>query len=310
MSGLSQKADIALGQLVSNGGMLLPEQSDRFIRNILDQPVVLGEMRYVPMNTPEMRINKIGFGNRILAPASQDRTLNTSNYDGRYFKEPLRAAPTTSQINMVTKEIMAEVRITYEVLEDNIERGNLENTILALMAERVAADLEELVIKGDTALAGSDPYLGLMDGVLKLTSANVVDAAGGGISVNLFNNAKKAMPTRYRRNLSTMRFFTSMDRESDYRVQVASRGTGLGDAILTGTAPLPVLGVPMKGVALMPNSTVLFANPQNYLFGVQRQIRIEQDRDIRSREVIIVLTMRIAMQVEEVLATVKVINMA
>lgn len=310
MSGLSQKADIALSQLASNGGLLLPEQSDRFIRNILDQPVILGEMRYVPMNAPEMRINKIGFGSRILAPANQDRTTNTANYDGRYFKEPLRAAPTTSQISMSTREIMAEVRITYEVLEDNIERGNLENTILELMAERVALDMEELVIRGDTALAGSDPYLGLMDGVLKLTNANVVDAAGGAIGVSLFNNAKKAMPTRYRRNLSTMRFFTSMDRESDYRVQVASRGTDLGDAILTGTAPLPVLGVPMRGVALMPNSQILFANPQNYILGVQRQIRIETDKDIRSREVIIVLTMRVALQVEEVTATVKVINMA
>lgn len=305
---LSQKADLALSQLTANGGMLLPEQANTFIRNLIDQPVILKEMRVQPMNAPEMRIPKIGFGSRILHPASQTGGAEDDGSNGRYLAKANRSAPTTSMVTLNTKEIIAEVRIPYEVLEDNIEQGGLQNTVLALIAERAALDLEELVIRGDTAVAGTDAYLGLMDGVLKLANSNVVDGTGAGVTPDLWNEVKKGLPTQYRRNQNVMRIYTSMDVESDYRLQVSKRATGLGDAILTGTDALPVFGIPMKAAALMPDENALFTNPQNLIFGIQRQIRIETDRDIRSREIVIVLTLRCAVQIEEKLALVKVTN--
>jgi hypothetical protein len=308
MNELSRRADIALSNLTANGGLLLPEQSATFLRLVLDQPSILPEMRVVPMGAPEARINKIQFGSRILKPANQTGGAQDTGANTRYLAAADRSAPTTSQIILRTKEIMAEVRIPYEVLEDNIEKGGFENTVLALIAERAALDLEELVIKGDTSLTATDPYLGLMDGVLKLSSTNVVNAANAVATPSLWNNVKKALPTRYRRNLNLMRYYTSMDVESDYRLAVSARVTQVGDAMLTSTAPLPVFGIPMKGVALLPNANALLTNPQNLIFGIQRQIRIEQDRDIRSREVIIVLTLRIALEIEDHAALVKVTN--
>jgi hypothetical protein len=47
---------------------------------------------------------------------------------------------------------------------------------------------------------------------------------------------------------------------------------------------------------------------QNLIFGIQRDIRVETDRDIRSREFIIVLTARVALQIEDIDATVKYTN--
>ena len=43
--------------------------------------------------------------------------------------------------------------------------GGIVDTIMTLIAERVAIDLEELAIRGDTT--DSDPYLALTDGYLK-----------------------------------------------------------------------------------------------------------------------------------------------
>lgn len=302
---LSKKADMALADLTSNGGLLNPEQNDTFVRTLLDQPTVLRNVRTVPMNAPTMKINKIGFGTRMLRAALQTEpgALDAGGND-RYVRSADRYKPTTSKVQLDTQEVIAEVRIPYEVLEDNIERGNMTDTILALIAERAALDLEELVIKGDTSLSGSDAYLGLMDGVLKLINTHTVDASGVTSYVNLFNTIKKTMPTKYRRNLAVQRFITSMDFESDYRVQVALRNSILGDTVLAGNDPLPVLGVPLIGAALMPTTNIIFTNPQNIIFGVQRNIRIEQDRDIRSREVVIVLTARVALQIEEVDAAV------
>lgn len=311
MSGatLSRRADAILSDFATNGGLLSIEQNDTFIRSLIDQPTILRDARTVAMSAPEMQINKIGFGQRILKPAPQGTTpyQQDNAVNNRWLPAADRSGVTTSKVNIRTKEIMAEIRLPYELLEDNIERGELENTVLAMIAERAALDLEELIILGDTA--SGDTYLALMNGVIKMVSSNVVDAAGTPISPSIFNNLKKALPTKYRRNLPVMRWYTSMDRESDYRLAVSQRGTGLGDAVLTGNTPLPVLGIPMSGVALMPNQNVLLMNPQNLIFGVQRNIRIETDKDIRAREVVIVLTCRIGIGLEQEDAVAKVINL-
>ncbi len=302
-----RKADLALGELTSGGGLLNQMQADTFLRNLIDQPTILNDARAVPMNAPSMVIEKIGFGTRILKPALQAGGANDSGSNDRHLLEADRSKPDLSKVTLNTTEIMAEVHIHDEILEDNIERGNMQDTILTLIAERAALDLEELIINGDTG--SGDTYLALFDGVLKLTTSNVTDAVGAGISINVFNDMKKSLPTRYRRNLNTMRFYTSMDVESDYRVQVASRGTDLGDATLLGNAPLPVLGIPLAPVALMPEANGFLVNPNNFIWGIQRQVRIERDRDIRARTWIIVLTLRVALEIEEETAVVKLINL-
>lgn len=312
MNDIVKRADIALADLSANGGLLNPEQQDTFIRNLIDAPTILREVRTVPMNTPSMKINKIGFGSRILRPAPQTGGSGTGDtgadpIEPRHLATADRAKPDLGQVQLDTVELIAEVHIPDEVLEDNVERGNMANTILQLIAERAALDLEELIIQGDTA--SGDAYLALLDGVIKRSTSNVVDAGGSPIAVATFNDMKKALPTRFRRNLAALRYYNSMDVESDYRVQVASRGTELGDAVLTGMAPLPVLGVPLRGVALMPNANGLLINPQNVIWGVQRNVRIERDRDIRARSWIIVLTVRVALNIEEVDAVVKLINL-
>jgi hypothetical protein len=303
---LSQKADMALADLTSNGGLLNPEQNDTFIRQLMDQPTMLRAVRTVPMNSPVMKINKINFGSRILHPASQTGSANDDGSNPRWLAKAQRAAIQTEQVTLTTKEVIAEVRIPYEVLEDNIEQGALADTILAMIAERAAVDFEELLIMGDTT--SGDAFLALQDGIMKQSTLNIVDATGQTAHINTFNNLKKALPTRFRRNLATMGYFASMDFESDYRVQLAGRQTPGGDSWTTTGAPLPVMGVALNGVALMPTGQILFANPQNFIFGIQRSVRIEQDRDIRSREVIIVLTARIAIGVEEKRAIAKAIN--
>jgi hypothetical protein len=299
-----QRAMLMISDLAGDGGLLNPEQNNTFIRLMMDEPTLLQDVRTIPMSSPTMKINKIGFGSRVMRPARQTEGV-------RALTPPEYAKPTTTQIELETKEVICELHLPYEVLEDNIEKADLENTILSLLAERAALDFEDLLVNGDTTGVDDDGmgFITYMDGALKQIHSNTVDAMGAPISATVFNNVIKALPTRFRRNRNQMRLYVPMNVEQDYRLALSSRGSPLGDATLTGDKDVPVFGVGMKGAALMKQDRILFTNPSNIIFGVQRNIRIETQRLISEREIKIVMTARVAIAVEQEEAAVKVINL-
>lgn len=309
---LIKRADLALSDLAT-GGLLTTEQSNRFFRKMLDETVLLNDVRTVKMRRPKMEINKIGFTSRVLRPANEG-AIASPTADGtgtRSLTRANRASPTLSRITLQTSEVIAEVNLPYEVLEDNIEGGDIDNTqfeqtILDLFAQRIALDVEEMLILGDTA--SGDSYLALMDGVVKQTVSNVVNNAGDPMSPTLFGNMIKALPTRYHRLLNQMKFYVSKTKEIDYRMQIAQRQTNLGDATLQGTAPVSVLGVPLSSPALMPSANAILMNPKNLILGIQRDVRLEIEKDIRERAIIMVATMRFATKFEEEDMVVKATN--
>jgi HK97 family phage major capsid protein len=291
-----EKADLAVSDLVTNGGYLNPMQANTFIRMLIDQPTLVNAIRVVPMNAPTMEINKIGFASRILkkAPAS-----------GTALAAGDRSAPVTDKVELTTKEVIAEVHIPYDVLEDNIERGRLEGTIMTLIAERASLDIEELIIDGDTGSA--DTYLALMNGILKQSVSHVVDytASPATITKSVFKSGIKTMPNKYMRNRSAMRFYVSPNSEVEYADSLSNRETPLGDRKVVGWMPNYAYGIPVEPAALMPDDQYIFTYPKNIILGVQRQIMIETDRDIRARVLIVVLTMRLDLKYEEEDAVVK-----
>lgn len=325
------KADLAVADLSSNGGLLNAEQANTFIRKLLVQPTLLAQVRRVIMNAPQRNINKIQFAKRILRAGTQGTSLDTAAIDGAFnalTEAAARAKVVTEQVQLNTKEVIAEVRLPYDVIEDNIERGRIgdyneggapnggggiKDTIMTLMAERAAIDLEELALEGDTAVVGSDPFLGMLDGYLKQFTSNIVDANSTSVSRTLWKNGMKTLPTQYRRNRAQMGHFISTENEIEYRDTLASRETGFGDVLVNSNGVTPPVwgsGSPIAPVGLMPSASGFLTNPQNLIFGIQRQVHLETDKDIRTREFIMVLTMRIDFLVEEELAGVKYTNIA
>lgn len=304
---ITQKADVAISNLINGdggsgklgggGGMLNPEQASAFIRMLQEEPTILNQARVVTMNSPKQKVEKIGFASRILRAAPNNYNDVYKN-GSRQLTANDRSAPSFGMLELSTKEIIAEVHIPYEVLEDNIEKERLEDTIMSQMVQRVAVDLEELIIMGD--VRSTDPYLKLFDGVLLLSDANVVDCRHfSAIDKTLFKAGIYGMPNKYLRNRPAMRFYVSPHCDLEYQDSLANRETGLGDDKLITRSRNAAFGVPLEPTALMPNDKVLFTYPQNILFGVQRQVTIETDKDIRNREYIIVLTMRVDLQMEE-----------
>lgn len=315
---IMRKADWSVADITAEGGLLNPEQTDEFIRKLVHvQPTILRDARVVRMNSPTRKINKIGFNTRIMKAAPSSGTALASGD---------RSRPTTEQVTLTTSEVMAEVRLPYDVIEDNIERGSIDDniaagpvagsgvsrdgikdTIMTLIAERAAIDLEELALLGDTA--SGDTYLALQDGWLKLSGVvNFVDNAFATISKDLFKAGLKTMPDQYLRNLAALRHYVSMDQLIEFRDTYATRETALGDNILQGTGPVFGFGVPVAAALQLPNAQGMLTNPLNLIWGIQRRVTMEVDKDIRTREFIIVVTVRVAVEIEEDEAIVKYIN--
>lgn len=302
---LIKKADMALSDLAI-AGKLNPEQTDRFLRTLIDQPTLLRDCRTVAMTGPQRKINKIGFGSRIMRAATSGVALTQAQ----------RSKPDLGQVTLNTTEYIAEIRLPYDVIEDNIEGGNIQvgmesgagglhQTIVDMIGERAALDFEELGLLGDKT--SGDPYLATVDGFLKLSSANIVTATTA-INKDIIKSAVKAMPTPYLRNRAALRHYTSVNNETDLRDIYANRQTALGDANLQGALPLQMFGSTINAAAMMPQANGLYTNPQNLIFGIQRNINIEYDKDITARMFIIVLTSRLTFAIEETKAVVKTVG--
>ena len=276
---------------LSSGGYLNAEQSEKFIRGVLDQPTLLKACRSVLIEGESKKIEKVGFGQRIMRPAEENTALTADKY----------AKPSFGKVELLTKEVIAEVRISYDTLENNIEGAALKNTIMTMIQERVALDLEELMLNGDTT--SSDPYLALTDGILKKCTAHRIDANGAAPNLGLFKTLIGSVPSKYRRQVPAWRIYTSHDMDLDWKEQVAARNTVAGDRFLLQNTNASALGFEIEPVAMIPvasnKTSALLTHPQNIIAGFTRRVQIETDKDISARQVIIVVTVKVDFAVEE-----------
>ena len=313
---LLKRADAEIADLVSNGGILPDEEADTFIDLVIEQPTILSQSRFVRMQSHTMKLNRIGFGSRILhaAPQGTPPYAADDGTNSRYLLAANRSKPTTTQISLTTEEMMAEVHLPYEYLEDNIEGESLRTHILRLIAERLALDLEETALWSDTTSA--DPDLALFDGWLARMTSNTYDNLSAGITPDVFAEAQKALPQKYLRYMQQMRGYISHADRISFQQAVATRATGYGDSALKAIdTPLYAYSLQLEAAPLLNAGAGLAAEtafmtfPKNLIFGIRRDISFEMERDIRAREWIIVVTCRIGTQLDEEEATVKIINM-
>lgn len=280
---LLQKADLAVSNLVSDGGYLLPAQAVQFMRVLIDEPTIIKQARVIPLKSPKQLVEKIRFGSRILRPGAEATALSSGD----------RVKPDLGSIELDAELFKAEVRLSDETLEDSIERGNLKDTIIELMAQRVALDMEEVIVQGDTA--SGDAFLATFDGLLKQSDANVIDnslAVDPTTTKALFYAMLKALPTEFKRDKRSLIAYVSVNEELDYRESLSQRATVLGDKYTTDDAPSTAAGVPIMDLPTMPDGQALLTNPKNINVGVWRKIKIETDKDVSAGQFIIVLSVR------------------
>lgn len=280
------------------------EQVRTFLRLAITPQVILPDVRTVMANANKWQESKIDFASRVLKPGVEATRLADAD----------RAVPTTGVVEISTVLLRGEVPVSDEVLEDQVEQEGFADTLMAMIAEAVGRDIEELMLNGDTT--SGDPYLALLDGWIKQATTgagnNTYDASADGQDYQaIFSKMLSALPDKYKRDKANMRFYVPQRLEEKYRDTLAARGTPLGDMMLQGGTQLMYQEIPIKGVPLQAvtpgtpdRSTILLTHRMNLYAGFRRQVRMEKWRDPREGATSFVVSTRVDAKVAHVPATV------
>lgn len=386
---LVEKA-IVTTDAIASAGKLNTEQFLQFLDYVVDETALKNNARVVTFDAESLEISKIGIGTRAAVPKSE-------------AKDPgVRRGVSTSKVTLTPKEIMVPIEVSDTFVDVNLVGASVEDTIMRIFATQLGNDLEELYISGNTdgharlensiyeggssSLYVSDSFLALQDGWQELgESGNIVDAAGANIGLSIFSEALKALPTKYRRNKSRLRWFMSPDLAQNYMEKLSTRSDVVGSNAVSGNgvAPfgIPIVEVPLwdfqpittehivlngttaTSLACAPVSNVVVtvstlgsspaspyalttdyvldatagtvtrngggsigdgdtvkvtytANPQilltdwmNFIIGIGKSVRLEKDRDIFASVNQYAMTVKVAIEYENLEALVKVKNL-
>lgn len=296
----------------ARGGLLKPEQSNRFIDYMFDATVVTKFARTIRMRSDIQEIDKIGVGERILKVATE--ATDTGANQSVVF----------AKISLATKKLRLDWELSSESLEDGIEGADLEDHIARMMATQVGNDVEDLVLNG--VGSGTDPLLKALKGVVNIAKdeGHVVGAGGANISKAVFNDALKKMPRRYKQRRNQLRFLAGSNLIQDYLYSLTTipgtpediaAGIVRGDVVANAGAPGGVIpfafGIPVVEVPLLDeNQTGSYSGaagqhgdihltfPDNVIVGVKRDIVVHREFKPKKDTIEYTLFLRVGTAIE------------
>ncbi|WP_042708155.1 phage major capsid protein [Methanobrevibacter wolinii] len=275
--------------MVTGKAILNPEQLGQFLRYATLPQTILNDAKFELMNRPKKELNRTGINGRVLT--------NGYNSAGVTDGSNITAADVDFGANELdVKKLKAMCEITDDEKEDNIEQAQFEQTLLAMMGERIGEDLEYWALFGDTTKT-SDGLLATNDGWLKLAGQQLkskgVDSAAGNFDLekgtveDMFDSMIKAMPSRFR-DRNNLKFYVPFEVEDAYRNLLKSRGTALGDSTQTGFSGLAYKGIPIQQCVTLDAEDArtvtgdvkcTLQDPRNMNYGVYKQITVEPERE-------------------------------
>ena len=320
---LSKANEVTTGVVGNDsGGLMKPAQSNRFLDFVIDQSVLMQNARVVRMRTPQMEIDKVSVGTRLLSKATE------ATDDGA------NAAVTFSKVSLSTVKLRLDWALSTESLEDNIEGASLEDHIAQMMARQTANDLDDLFINGNTS--SNNGLLKALDGFIKLAKADgrVVDEAGNQVSRATYDRILRNMPTKYLQRRNELRFFSGSGNVQDTIYSLGnpnsateatagapSPGSVTGDVAFLqgamrgnggpGSTGISPFGIPLLEVPLMPETAtgdysgatgshghIELTFPNNRVIGIHRDITVYRQFKPKTDTIEYTQFMRVASNIE------------
>ena len=271
------------------------EEADRLIDLIVDQSKTWQMASVVRMATSEKVVRFIDLTQGIVRPRECGTEHDTASITA-----------TACTLNVV--DLVVQFPICDDVLDFNIEGPELEAHILEMTAKVMANELELLAWMGNTDGSYSTPLLysgtiALFDGWYKqlqdghvVNALDATDTSGRALHVCKFNDLMRALPTKWRTDKGSLRYFMPDDMHLDWQAIVAGRQTPMGDQALMGGATDKFGNTPIVPVPLLPTDLstcsggsvspangafMVLTDPANLVLGIQKNITYEREREAR-----------------------------
>lgn len=301
---LLAKADLALADMISDGGYLQPAQAKQFLRVMIKRAKLSSMVTVTPLDSPTQLVEKIRFSGQVLQPGTPGVALAAGQ----------RSKPDLGKVQWAAKMFKAEVRLNNAVLEQSIERGNLKQTIMETLSEAVGRDAEKVLIQGNTGSA--DPLLAQLNGILVKASSNVVAGGSARVDDDLLDNMLRTLPKEFIGDVDQMRYMSSVNCQLDYNKFLATRGTGYGDRVLENGGTPKYHKIPLEDFTLWPETgfagvdetNIILAHPKNIDYGIWKQVRVDTGKDVSAGVMIIVVETWFDVIYQEETAVVKATN--
>jgi len=308
---LMQKS--AIDETSLPNSVLNRQQANRFIDLVVNESVLLQEIRVVRTNNSKGEINKLDLGTIVTEGAHTTSRASTRT-------------PTESVVTYDMEKYRSAFDLKTDFMEDNLERSGIRDTLLSMFTKRIAIDTELASIEGDDSLPTGDSQtaennlLGVNDGFSKILGAEVpaaqiLDAGGAAPSKKLYYDAKRLVPSRYRAAKPNYVWIVPSGPADKWSLDWSDRETAGGDAAMrfnnlkSRMQPGP-WGIPMLEVPLMPEnlsfgtagtdgSEIWLTPLKNLVYFVKRDITIEFDRQPRADVWEVTIHFRVDFEVEE-----------
>jgi len=302
----------AVDQTSMPNSVMNRQQADRFIDLLVDETVLMKEVRVVRIDHQKGEINKLDLG-QIVTEGAHTTSRATTH------------VPTERVLVYDTEKYRSGFDLKTDFTEDNLEKSGIRNRLLTMFSKRMAIDTELAAIQGDETISTGDGQtaennlLGVNNGFQTILenivpAAQQIDAGGAAPSKRLYYDMKRAVPSRYRAAKPDYTWVAPSGPADKWSLDISDRETGMGDSAMgfnnlkSRRQPGP-WGIPMLEVPLMPEdltygtagsdgSSIWFTPLNNLVYFVQRDITIEWDRQPRQDMWEVTIHFRVDFQVE------------
>ena len=291
-------------------GVMQPATANRYLQEIVERSVIISEARRVVMTSNTRNIDRLVHSGRVM------------KFPGEGNEVGVAGAMAFQQRQLIASDMMAAEDWSRQTIEDNIEGDNLENTLVEVMGQLHARDMEELFLYANAddttspafpdAEEGGDSFREHLggtphDGLLLLTD-NLIDKQGAQADSarDIFEELMGAIPAKLLNGRPTgeWRFYVNNALERRYRAELGERSTPLGDRALFEAVPVFYQGIPVVSAPMLRLETrdmvdssdsdvtgvtdAMLVHPNNIVVGFQRNVTV--DVEYRPRKLMYELT--------------------
>lgn len=248
---------------LQNGGKMNPEQADKFITYMQDFSTFLQRVTFIRMLSTRRTLDMGEVSKRNMRKQKE----NQENAATGAFK--------TKQRELAAVGVIMPYDVSFQFMKENIEKGNINDTLAKLFAQQMSNDTVDLAWNGDES--NSDEFLNINNGWLKIIEADSeshkFDSAGITSRIDLFGKMLEMVPSKYfqlyqEEDKSKLKIFVPYSDNRAYKQELTERNTALGDSVLISGKNVTYDGFEIVPVGFIPEGQRIISTYENLAYGV------------------------------------------